>query len=251
MIDDVRAACPAFVKESNTKSMEVELIGTGKFLDEIDLRAKYANRPVGTVEKLMKRTKSFTDPDTDLVMYEVMEYMRKTTKVEKRSREEHKSMESEFTDKPPKRAKQPKEVEDKENMGGENAGKPEKKPKEQKPFTDKQVAALDKTSKAYSKMIEEITDTSKTIDDDGLQQFMPAHLATKLASHQKAVEVEMAELELVQHVGKGSLSQVNAACAAMKAATKVLLQRMGAAMEEAILEKQEHETGAAEQHGGA
>ena len=246
MIDDVRAACSAFVKESSTKSMEVELIGTGKFLDEIDLKLKYADRPAGTVDKLMKRTKSFTDPDTDLVMYEVMEYMRKTTKVEKRSREEHKCMESEVTDKPTKRAKQQKQVQDKENMGpagGENAGKPEKKQKEQKPFTEKQVAALDKTSKAYSKMIEEMTDTAKTIDDDGLQPFMPAHLGTKLASHQKAVEVEIAELDLVRHVGKGSLSQVNTACTELKAATKVLLHRMGAAMEEANIEKQEHETG--------
>ena len=163
-------------------------------------------------------------------------------------------MESELTDKPTKRAKQQKQVQDKENMGpagGENAGKPEKKQKEQKPFTDKQVAALDKTSKAYSKIIEELTDTAKTIDDDGLQPFMPAHLGTKLASHQKALEVEMAEVDLVQHVGKGSLSEVNTTCTALKAATKALLQRIGAAMEEASIEKQETETGAAEQHGEA
>ena len=129
--------------------------------------------------------------------------------------------------------------------GGENAGKPEKKQKEQKPFTAKQIAALDKTDQAYIKITEERIDTAKTLADDGLQPFMPAHLGTKLESHQKAVEVELAELHLVREVGKGSLSQVNTAFTAMKAATKALLHRIEAAMEEATVQKQEQETDAA------
>ena len=176
------------------------------------------------------------DPDTDLIMYECMEYVRTTTRNEKRSREESMSLESEVVKKAKGKAKA-KPIDNKDN-NDPGAAAP-KAIKQQKPFTEKQIATLDKMVASYNKVKDELAEYQETIETGQLAQYMPQHIITKLASFAQSVDIEAVELDLVKTVGHGSMLELQNASKANTLASRAFFIRVDSAIEEAESAKDE------------
>ena len=185
---DVRLVINTSIKQTLLKSREVTLVGNGAYLDEVDLKNKYKDKP-GIADKIMARTKSFKCNLTDLVMYEDMEYKTQVIQTTKRTYEETHEMEQEEVDKKPKKAKTVKGIKgkDKENQPPEEAAVvvvTEKK------FTTAQINNIEKIATVYTKLVADLAEISNTIDTDELAPFVPKHLTQKLETDQQKLEVD-------------------------------------------------------------
>eukprot|EP00959_Pyramimonas_sp_CCMP1952_P132026 2760453-Pyramimonas_sp.AAC.1 len=61
------------IEEKSESFTEVELQGTGSFLDEEDMRDKYKNKPK-RLQGILDRARRFTDPISGVELIEDMEY---------------------------------------------------------------------------------------------------------------------------------------------------------------------------------
>jgi len=144
---DLKVVVVNSISQTQSRSRELQLVGTGTYLDEIDLKEKYKLKP-GYAEKIMQRTFNFKHVLTDAKMYEDMEYQSKATQTTKRELNEEINMSQTEVPKRAKKAKTDK-ITDKENKApalGDGATA-------DKPFTVAQNKQVAKIAEGYTGMI--------------------------------------------------------------------------------------------------
>ena len=236
LVADLKVVVVNSISQTQTRSRELQLVGTGTYLDEIDLKEKYKLKP-GYAEKIMQRTFNFKHVLTDAKMYEDMEYQSKATQTTKRELKEEINMSQTEVPKRAKKAKTDK-ITDKENKApalGDGATA-------DKPFTVAQNKQVAKIAEGYTGMIVAITEIDDTITEKALGEFMPKHLQNKLATHKNKLEVEAAELAVCIEANTGDMKVVKAEFAAAKLTTKELSSRLESAVEEAAIAAEEAAT---------
>ena len=186
--EDVRLVINTRIKQTLLKSREVTLVGNGAYLDEVDLKNKYKDKP-GIADKIMARTKSFKCNLTDLVMYEDMEYKTQVIQTTKRTYEETHEMEQEEVDKKPKKAKTGKGIKDKDKEN-QPPGEAAVVVVTEKKFTTAQINNIEKIATVYTKLVADLAEISNTIDTDELAPFVPKHLTQKLEADHQKLEVD-------------------------------------------------------------
>jgi predicted nucleic acid-binding Zn ribbon protein len=81
MGEDLSVAVQEVITVKLTKKQEVEFKGTGEFLDEDDIRAKYAKKPK-QAESIIQNSRSMFDPIRETTLYEDMNYNSKVANSE-------------------------------------------------------------------------------------------------------------------------------------------------------------------------
>ena len=243
MSADLKTAVTNHIALKQSQTMQVDLQGTGFYMDEEDLRAKYANKP-GYADKIMARAHSFVHKLTDACMYEDMQYSRIATNSTKREYSDESNMQQ---DSVAKKAKKPrKDNEDKENKENQGAlenqpdqSKPKPAAKAPKPWTQSQEQQVVKVAKVYKDLFEELEELQKTSAGTAISEFMPKHLMSKLESLKIKIECEAAEVDVCMEAKTGVLKELKDQATTAKKNCKELSGRLEAAIEEATTAAEE------------
>ena len=235
---DLKVAVAELVTLKQSRTQVVELVGSGVYLDEDDLRSKYKAKP-GVAERIMERTHSFVHGLTDITMYEDMMYTRVATNTSKRELTDESSLTQDRIAAKPKRPRLAKAAEqDKENTAPEPAGESKPPPPAAKPWTEAQVGQVIKIAKTYSDLTEQLRELQTTCST-AISEFLPSHLLGKLQAMMAKLDCETAEVDANMETKTGAIKGIKDAAAAAKKATKELSNRLEGAIEEATTAAQE------------
>ena len=223
--DDLKAQISNVVTQSKQSSLNVNFVGNGEFLDEMDLKDKYEKKP-GVAAKIMERTKTFMCPNTDRMMYEDMTYKSDACWASKRTHYEASSIEQESVRKAAKKSKKARVV----KVASEGP---------EKPFTPNQKKGVDKAFADYEKLITKMTEAENGIATESLGPFMPAHLLTKHSAVLAQVKLDAAELGVSIEAGNGNYGAIRDTLAAAKKSCKDIANRIDPAVDEAAAAKLE------------
>lgn len=203
--------------------------GTGNFIDEEDLKEKYAKKPL-QLAAIMKNTKRFRDPVRECTLFEDVKF---TAVVSNEQRVETEKKRTMTQDREKKRAKKAKSEE------GGKAAKVE--PGEPKPFTESQTKAVAKfiesTGSYYIKLGEAIT----VVEAEGLGDFMNAKFMTSVQGCHCKIKEALAEFTVAKDNNAGSLPALKALHTAIKEQSAQSIRRLTLQTDEAKALKAEEE----------
>jgi hypothetical protein len=227
--DDLSMAVQESVSQVEAEVSKVLQSGTGNFIDEENLKEKYAKKPL-QLAAIMKNTKRFRDRVRECTLFEDVKF---TTVVSNEQRVETEKKRTMTQDREKKRAKKAKSEE------GGKAAKVE--PGEPKPFTESQTKAVAKfiesTGSYYIKLGEAIT----VVEAEGLGDFMNAKFMTSVQGCHCKIKEALAEFTVAKDNNAGSLPALKALHTAIKEQSAQSIRRLTLQTDEAKALKAEEE----------
>jgi hypothetical protein len=165
------------IEEVTSSRFDVTFEGTGEFMDEEDMRAKYAAKPK-RLDAILRNAKRIWDPTGEVELLEDMKYTSAKKATESHETKRKRSLD---TEEKPKKPRQPKvKVEKKDD--GEAAGEVA----DVKTLSEKQVAQI----KAWKEQIELLQKTFEPITEqlsgtDDWLKHLPAWVTQKVEDNER------------------------------------------------------------------
>jgi hypothetical protein len=215
------------IEEVTSSRFDVTFEGTGEFMDEEDMRAKYAAKPK-RLDAILRNAKRIWDSTGEVELLEDMKYTSAKKATESHETKRKRSID---TEEKPKKQRQPKvKVEKKDD--GEAAGEVA----DVKTLSEKQVAQI----KAWKEQIELLQKTFEPITEqlsgtDDWLKHLPAWVTQKVQATQLHVGENMALMEVAIDSGKlsGELKKMKDDVTKIKNEIKDVVRRTQLQIDEA------------------
>jgi len=193
--DDLLVALRAHYQVTYTATSSLRMIGTGNWLDEIDLAAKYKNKPE-RLAAIKKNTQTYYDETSEVLLYEDMTYQSVREDGTSAKREMSTTAEVYKTVKKARAKKEP-DVDVSEADKAKGKGKGKDKEKEKKPLTNQQIEKLEKAKTDMNKLADAVADATKELSQEhAWVQHVPTYIKKGLDLAKIAHVSAMGNIEL-------------------------------------------------------
>ena len=214
------AIVEALVASKTTTTSTVSLKGTGAFLEEADLREKYAKKPE-QLEAILRNTRPVYDPIRETTLYEDMKYVSGFEDNEEESKASGSAIIQEGRLKPKKAAK--KEPKKPKIAKGEVAPDAQPGPHQ---ISHAQASSLHKFLDIFTTMQYELAAGLQVIDDSKLQEYVVAATFKNVTIFVLRLQDFIAMLELSLETKTDYYNEMKGIESTLKVAGKELVKNM-------------------------
>ena len=196
--DDLDRAFKSTFAESNAEENNVKLAGNGDWMDEEDLRRKYADKPK-RLDAILRNAARWRCPVSETELIEDMTYKTVYENNQLHKVDLKRTLETEET---LKKAKKPKQITSVETTKKEEAARDKKN--EPKHFNESQAEALRKHKEVVVKAMGDLRTSRDEASEKQLMPFMPTYMEPKISQAIAAATVTVSDLDVVLDANKGA-----------------------------------------------
>ena len=225
MGDDLAAAITESVSKLESEAMVIRQQGTGTYIDEEDLRTKYAKKPK-QLEAILKNANTIHDEIRDCILYEDIQFV-------VMSREERRS---EITK---KRIIEQERVKKKAKTAKVKVAAKAKTDDTPKPFTESQKKTLDRMINTTTVMLAKIEESIWLVESDGLADYVNKVVLQKVQAFRFSLREVLAEMDVAKEAGAGDIHGIKTKSNTVQEQGKEFNRRLSVQIHEAKLLKGE------------
>jgi len=222
----LKAAMESKIEEIKTRTNKQAWSANSTFLDEVDIRDKYKNKP-DIIESILKKAEQFHCPIKGCVLYEDIVYANARVTETTEARHVKRSAETTENMKGEKQKRQKKAIADKPKAPKALPPPPKLK------LSQHGVDAFLKTSKQLAALSDKIDDQMDQAKDVDVQKLVPAFLLEKARTvkHDLQMEIEMIDLGATTREAEKTLKKSNKK---MREEADEIIREMGQALASAL-----------------